>query len=101
MSIASVYSPGSDVVIYPAPALVAKEADDQESQVVYPKRLMKLYPGLKFQSKQPRFEAIYESYGDHSQPGSVCHLLISIISPVPPPSGLEDHLSWVYVCVFC
>ncbi|KAK3188502.1 hypothetical protein Dsin_028063 [Dipteronia sinensis] len=56
ISFSSFYSPGSDAVIYQAPALVAKESDDQESQVVYPKfvfedYMKKLYPGLKFQSK--------------------------------------------------
>ncbi|TKY49967.1 1-aminocyclopropane-1-carboxylate oxidase [Spatholobus suberectus] len=56
MSIASFYNPGSDAVIYPAPALV-----DQNNEV-YPKFVfedyMKLYAGLKFQAKEPRFEAI-------------------------------------------
>ncbi|KAL2340368.1 hypothetical protein Fmac_008308 [Flemingia macrophylla] len=55
MSIASFYNPGSDAVIYPAPALV-----DQNNEV-YPKfvfeEYMKLYAGLKFQAKEPRFEA--------------------------------------------
>ncbi|KAL5865274.1 hypothetical protein ACOSQ3_002788 [Xanthoceras sorbifolium] len=63
MSIASFYNPGSDAVIYPAPALLEKEAaeDDQKKQV-YPKFVfedyMKLYAGLKFQAKEPRFEAM-------------------------------------------
>lgn len=56
MSIASFYNPGSDAVIYPAPALVARETKE-----VYPKFVfedyMKLYAGLKFQAKEPRFEA--------------------------------------------
>ncbi|KAK8493573.1 hypothetical protein V6N13_062824 [Hibiscus sabdariffa] len=56
MSIASFYNPGSDAVIYPAPALVDKEAE------VYPKFVfedyMKLYAGLKFNAKEPRFEAM-------------------------------------------
>ncbi|GFZ10642.1 ACC oxidase 2 [Actinidia rufa] len=60
MSIASFYNPGSDAVMYPAPALVDKE-DDQQKQV-YPKFVfedyMKLYAGLKFQAKEPRFEAM-------------------------------------------
>ncbi|XP_043691333.1 1-aminocyclopropane-1-carboxylate oxidase-like [Telopea speciosissima] len=65
MSIASFYNPGSDAVIYPAPELVGK--DDQvevnsDDQVVYPKFVfedyMKLYAGLKFQAKKPRFEAM-------------------------------------------
>ena len=60
MSIASFYNPGSDAVIYPAPALVEKEAE--ETNPVYPKFVfedyMKLYAGLKFQAKEPRFEAM-------------------------------------------
>lgn len=59
MSLASFYNPGSDAVIYPAPALVEKEA---EKGRVYPKFVfedyMKLYAGLKFQAKEPRFEAM-------------------------------------------
>ncbi|KAJ8761313.1 hypothetical protein K2173_001369 [Erythroxylum novogranatense] len=58
MSIASFYNPGSDAVIYPAPALVEKEAENNQ---LYPKFVfddyMKLYAGLKFQPKEPRFEA--------------------------------------------
>ncbi|XP_073312280.1 1-aminocyclopropane-1-carboxylate oxidase [Primulina huaijiensis] len=58
MSIASFYNPGSDAVIYPARALVEKE----EKKDLYPKFVfedyMKLYAGLKFQAKEPRFEAI-------------------------------------------
>ncbi|KAF9590722.1 hypothetical protein IFM89_037117 [Coptis chinensis] len=57
MSIASFYNPGSDAVIYPAPALV-----DAETEEMYPKFVfddyMKLYAGLKFQAKEPRFEAM-------------------------------------------
>ncbi|KAK4369380.1 hypothetical protein RND71_013172 [Anisodus tanguticus] len=60
MSLASFYNPGSDAVIYPAPTLVETEAD--ESTQVYPKFVfddyMKLYAGLKFQAKEPRFEAM-------------------------------------------
>jgi len=60
MSLASFYNPGSDAVIYPAPALVKKEAAEKEQ--VYPKFVfddyMKLYAGLKFQAKEPRFEAM-------------------------------------------
>ncbi|KAK6919303.1 Non-hem dioxygenase N-terminal domain [Dillenia turbinata] len=60
MSLASFYNPGSDAVIYPAPALVAKETE--ESNQVYPKfvfeEYMKLYAGLKFQAKEPRFKAM-------------------------------------------
>nr|CAH58646.1 aminocyclopropan-1-carboxylate oxidase [Plantago major] len=57
MSLASFYNPGSDAVIYPAPALVEKE----DSKDLYPKFVfedyMKLYSGVKFQAKEPRFEA--------------------------------------------
>lgn len=60
MSIASFYNPGSDAVIYPAPALVEKEAEEKNQ--LYPKFVfedyMKLYAGLKFQAKEPRFEAM-------------------------------------------
>lgn len=59
MSIASFYNPGSDAVIYPAPALVEK---NKEKCPAYPKFVfedyMKLYVGLKFQEKEPRFEAM-------------------------------------------
>lgn len=59
MSIASFYNPGNDAVIYPAPAFVGKEADEKER---YPRFVfddyMKLYAGLKFQAKEPRFEAM-------------------------------------------
>ncbi|CAA2992150.1 1-aminocyclopropane-1-carboxylate oxidase-like [Olea europaea subsp. europaea] len=58
MSLASFYNPGSDAVIYPAPELVKKE----ENKDLYPKFVfedyMKLYAGLKFQAKEPRFEAM-------------------------------------------
>lgn len=61
MSLASFYNPGNDAMIYPAPALVDKEAKDDKKQV-YPKFVfddyMKLYAGLKFQPKEPRFEAM-------------------------------------------
>ncbi|KAL4313291.1 hypothetical protein GQ457_01G051970 [Hibiscus cannabinus] len=57
MSIASFYNPGSDAVIYPAPQLV-----EEEKKQAYPKFVfedyMKLYAGLKFQAKEPRFEAM-------------------------------------------
>ncbi|EYU27739.1 hypothetical protein MIMGU_mgv1a010275mg [Erythranthe guttata] len=57
MSLASFYNPGSDAVIYPAPALV----ENKESKDLYPKFVfedyMKLYAGVKFQAKEPRFEA--------------------------------------------
>nr|AHN13883.1 1-aminocyclopropane-1-carboxylate oxidase 1 [Coffea arabica] len=58
MSLASFYNPGNDAVIYPAPALLEKEAEERKE--VYPKFVfddyMKLYAGLKFQAKEPRFE---------------------------------------------
>lgn len=60
MSIASFYNPGNDAVIYPAPALVEKEAEEKKQ--LYPKFVfddyMKLYAGLKFQAKEPRFKAM-------------------------------------------
>ncbi|KAJ4718847.1 1-aminocyclopropane-1-carboxylate oxidase 1 [Melia azedarach] len=60
MSIASFYNPGSDAVIFPAPALLEKEAEEKKQ--VYPKFVfedyMKLYAALKFQAKEPRFEAM-------------------------------------------
>ncbi|KAI3896610.1 hypothetical protein MKW92_024469 [Papaver armeniacum] len=60
MSIASFYNPGSDAVIYPAPELLEKE-DVDESQI-YPKFVfadyMEHYMGVKFQAKEPRFEAM-------------------------------------------
>ncbi|KAL3332762.1 hypothetical protein AABB24_033027 [Solanum stoloniferum] len=56
MSLASFYNPGNEAVIFPAPALI------EESKQVYPKFVfddyMKLYAGLKFQAKEPRFEAM-------------------------------------------
>ncbi|KAI3419293.1 uncharacterized protein J3R85_013290 [Psidium guajava] len=58
MSIASFYNPGSDAVIYPATELL----ENEEKGRVYPKfvfeEYMKLYAGLKFQAKEPRFEAM-------------------------------------------
>ncbi|KAF4382717.1 hypothetical protein F8388_015545, partial [Cannabis sativa] len=60
MSLASFYNPGSDAVIYPAPSLVEKEAEEKNQ--VYPKFVfedyMKLYTTVKFQPKEPRFEAM-------------------------------------------
>ncbi|KAL6990713.1 Aconitate hydratase mitochondrial [Sarracenia purpurea var. burkii] len=60
MSIASFYNPGSDAIIYPAPALLGRE--EEKEKLVYPKFVfedyMKLYAGLKFQAKEPRFEAM-------------------------------------------
>ncbi|RZC46211.1 hypothetical protein C5167_039158 [Papaver somniferum] len=61
MSIASFYNPGSDAVIYPAPTLTQTETEGEKNQV-YPKFVfedyMKLYAGVKFQAKEPRFEAM-------------------------------------------
>ncbi|KAI4298754.1 hypothetical protein L6164_032273 [Bauhinia variegata] len=58
MSIASFYNPGNDAIISPAPSLVK----EYETNQVYPKFVfedyMKLYAGLKFQAKEPRFEAM-------------------------------------------
>nr|GMD02909.1 1-aminocyclopropane-1-carboxylate oxidase [Ipomoea batatas] len=58
MSVASFYNPGNDAVIYPAAELVEENAEDKK----YPKFVfddyMKLYAGLKFQEKEPRFEAM-------------------------------------------
>lgn len=61
MSLASFYNPGSDAIIYPAPALVEKEKETSELynglKFVFDD-YMKLYAGLKFQAKEPRFEAM-------------------------------------------
>ncbi|XP_010533786.1 PREDICTED: LOW QUALITY PROTEIN: 1-aminocyclopropane-1-carboxylate oxidase 3-like [Tarenaya hassleriana] len=63
MSIASFYNPGNEAVIFPAPDLVEKESD-------YPKFVfddyMKLYSGLKFQPKEPRFEAMKNVAASHN-----------------------------------
>lgn len=60
MSLASFYNPGSDALIYPAPALIEKEEEKQTD--VYPKFVfedyMKLYIEQKFQAKEPRFETM-------------------------------------------
>ncbi|XP_072953020.1 1-aminocyclopropane-1-carboxylate oxidase-like [Typha angustifolia] len=60
MSIASFYNPGADAVIFPAPALVEKAAEEENE--VYPKFVfqdyMNLYVRQKFQAKEPRFEAM-------------------------------------------
>lgn len=59
MSIASFYNPGNDAVIFPALALLTEATEKEQS---YPKFVfddyMKLYAGLKFQAKEPRFEAM-------------------------------------------
>ncbi|CAH8348362.1 unnamed protein product [Eruca vesicaria subsp. sativa] len=55
MSIASFYNPGNDAEISPASSLASKETE-------YPSFVfddyMKLYAGVKFQAKEPRFEAM-------------------------------------------
>ncbi|KAI9088284.1 hypothetical protein K1719_030005 [Acacia pycnantha] len=60
MSVASFYNPGSDAVIYPAPPLI--EGKEEEMNQIYPKFVfedyMKLYAALKFQAKEPRFDAM-------------------------------------------
>lgn len=70
MSLASFYNPGSDAVIYPAPALVEKE----ENKDLYPKFVfedyMKLYAPLKFQAKEPRFEA-FKTVGGNANLGQI------------------------------
>ncbi|KAH9609612.1 hypothetical protein KSS87_014084 [Heliosperma pusillum] len=59
MSIASFYNPGSDAMIYPAPTLLGKQED---KCTTYPKFVfedyMNLYTRVKFQEKEPRFEAM-------------------------------------------
>ena len=59
MSIASFYNPGDDAMIYPAKILMKEQTENEHS---YPKFVfddyMKLYAGLKFQAKEPRFEAM-------------------------------------------
>ncbi|KAF7815131.1 1-aminocyclopropane-1-carboxylate oxidase [Senna tora] len=64
MSIASFFNPGSDAVIYPAPTLVERSEAEEKKQV-YPKFVfedyMNLYAGLKFEAKEPRFEALKAS----------------------------------------
>ncbi|CAN1843422.1 1-aminocyclopropane-1-carboxylate oxidase [Linum perenne] len=62
MSIASFYNPGNDAVIYPAPKLLEGESEAEKKSENYPKFVfddyMKLYSGLKFEAKMPRFEAM-------------------------------------------
>ncbi|XP_050367363.1 1-aminocyclopropane-1-carboxylate oxidase 1 [Argentina anserina] len=59
MSLASFYNPGDDAFICPAPAMLEQQT---EECTTYPKFMfddyMKLYSGLKFQAKEPRFEAM-------------------------------------------
>ncbi|KAG0543941.1 hypothetical protein BDA96_02G232300 [Sorghum bicolor] len=71
MSIASFYNPGSDAVIFPAPALVNKAAaGDGDGVGVYPRFVfedyMKLYVRHKFEAKEPRFEAFRSMETDSS-----------------------------------
>ncbi|XP_010493627.1 PREDICTED: 1-aminocyclopropane-1-carboxylate oxidase 3 [Camelina sativa] len=56
MSIASFYNPGSDAEISPAQSFVDKK-DSKYPSFVFAD-YMKLYAGLKFQPKEPRFEAM-------------------------------------------
>ncbi|XP_027333322.1 1-aminocyclopropane-1-carboxylate oxidase-like [Abrus precatorius] len=60
MSVASFYNPANDAVIYPASSLLETKAE--ETDEVYPKFVfedyMKLYATLKFQPKEPRFQAM-------------------------------------------
>lgn len=56
MSIASFFNPGSDAVIYPAPTLVEKEKNQEYPRFVF-EDYMNLYTRLKFDAKEPRFEA--------------------------------------------
>ncbi|GMH11014.1 hypothetical protein Nepgr_012855 [Nepenthes gracilis] len=79
MSIASFYNPGKDAVIYPAPELVEKEAEEKKKHV-YPKFVfedyMSLYAGLKFQAKEPRFEAM-KTMDTRVNVGPIAPILIS------------------------
>ncbi|XP_066400544.1 1-aminocyclopropane-1-carboxylate oxidase 1-like [Miscanthus floridulus] len=67
MSIASFYNPGSDAVIFPAPALVKA---DEAPAGAYPRFVfedyMKLYVRHKFEAKEPRFEAFKSMETDSS-----------------------------------
>ncbi|XP_054797330.1 1-aminocyclopropane-1-carboxylate oxidase-like [Prosopis cineraria] len=63
MSVASFYNPASDALIYPAPQLVA--AEKHKNRQLYPQFVfqdyMQLYAKLKFEAKEPRFEAFKAS----------------------------------------
>jgi aminocyclopropanecarboxylate oxidase len=67
MSIASFYNPGSDAVIFPAPALVKAE---EAAAGAYPRFVfedyMKLYVRHKFEAKEPRFDAFKSVETDSS-----------------------------------
>ncbi|OIT04245.1 PREDICTED: 1-aminocyclopropane-1-carboxylate oxidase-like [Nicotiana attenuata] len=73
MSIASFYNPGSDAVIFPAPELAEKE--EKQNKLKYPKFVfedyMKLYAALKFQAKEPRFEAMNKAMETAGNLGSI------------------------------
>ncbi|XP_019264485.1 PREDICTED: 1-aminocyclopropane-1-carboxylate oxidase-like [Nicotiana attenuata] len=73
VSIASFYNPGSDAVIFPAPELAEKE--EKENKLKYPKFVfedyMKLYAALKFQAKEPRFEAMNKAMETAANLGSI------------------------------
>ncbi|KAK2394230.1 1-aminocyclopropane-1-carboxylate oxidase [Trifolium repens] len=62
MSLASFYNPSDDAIISPAPTLLKENETTSE---IYPKFVfddyMKLYMGLKFQAKEPRFEAMMKA----------------------------------------
>ncbi|XP_028794668.1 1-aminocyclopropane-1-carboxylate oxidase 3-like [Neltuma alba] len=62
MSVASFYNPGSDAVIFPAPTLMEGKEEETKGHIIYPKFVfedyMKLYAALKFQAKEPRFDAM-------------------------------------------
>ncbi|GAB2298932.1 Aconitate hydratase mitochondrial [Dionaea muscipula] len=79
MSIASFYNPGSDALIYPALELLERE-EEEEEMTTYPKFVFKdymnIYAGLKFQSKEPRFEAMKAMESKD----------INIIRPYPNPN---------------
>lgn len=59
MSLASFYNPSSEALIFPAPELLENNI---QTKATYPKFVfddyMKLYTRLKFQAKEPRFEAM-------------------------------------------
>ncbi|XP_057728554.1 1-aminocyclopropane-1-carboxylate oxidase 5 [Arachis stenosperma] len=63
-SIASFYNPSLKATIYPAPKLVA-EKENQQVDETYPKFVfgdyMDVYAKLKFQPKEPRFQAVVKA----------------------------------------
>lgn len=72
--------PGSDAVIYPAPELTVEMKEGE--QILYPKFIfddyMKPYAGLKFQAKEPRFEAMKAMEQEESTPN---------VGPTPIPTA--------------